>query len=255
MTTEQAATPPATQPDRGHTVVSNRVRQRLIEHAVLSVPGVVHRRAIVPGRTLPAVRVDGGTRSRVVDIEIAAAWPVDGATVLGDVETAVTRELSASLGENPQRIDVRIARIDSDRTPAQVADAYAEEIGAAVATARDGAGYGPRRVAGSTITGLLIALAVIAAGITAIREAMIAVGWIGGAAWIAPALRWAGHAQWQWWTWSAAALVVVVGAVLLVVALKPRRRAYLPVGDGVWVERHAVKGWHLEPPDVEGDKQ
>lgn len=249
MTTEQAATAPAAQPVRGRTVVSDRVRQRLIEHAVLSVPGVVRRRAIVPGRTFPAVQVDGGLKSRVVDVEIAANWPIDGATVLGDVETAVTRELAASLGESPQRVAVRIARIDSDRTPAQVADAYAIE--AETTGVGESAQYGPRRVAGSTITGLLVGLAVIAAGVVAVREALIAVGWIGGTAWIAPALGWAGQAQWQWWTWPAAVLAVLVGVVLLVITVKPRRRAYLPVGDGVWVRKHVLERWRTAHP--EGD--
>lgn len=241
MATEQAAREPAAQPVRGRTVVSDRVRQRLIEHAVLSVPGVVRRRAIVPGRSFPAVQVDGGLKSRVVDVEIAANWPVDGTAVLGNVESAVMRELSASLGESPQRVAVRIARIDSDRTPAQVADAYA--IDAETTGGGETAQYGPRRVAGSTITGLLVALTVIAAGVVAVREALIAVGWIGGTAWIDPALDWAAQTQWQWWTWPAVILTVLVGVVLLVIAVKPRRRAYLPVGDGVWVRKHAVERW------------
>lgn len=250
MTTEPAVAPLVAQPKRGQTVISERVRHRLIEHAALSVPGVVRRRAVVPGRTLPAVRVNGGPQSPAIDVEIAVNWPIDGKAIRSDVESAVSREMSLCLGEQPRRIGVRISRIVSDRTPAQVADAYAEDAEPRVVADGGRARFAPRRTAASTITGVLVALMVIAIGVVAVRDALIGFGWIGGGAWISTVLGWAGRAQWHWWTWPGAVAAVLVGAALLVVAVKPRRLAYHPVGDGVWVQRHAVEAWRCE-----GDEQ
>lgn len=258
MTNEPAVAALVAQPKRGQTVISDRVRQRLIEHAALSVPGVLRRRTIVPGGTLPAVRIDGGPQSRAVDVDIAANWPVDGTTILNEVETAVSRELALSLGEHPRQLGVRISRIVSDRTPAQVADAYAADPEPNVGTASSRGRFAPRRTAASIITGVLIALMVIAAGVVAVRDALIDVDWISGGAWITPLLGWAARAEWQWWTWPAAVVAVLAGAILLIVAVKPRRRAYHPVGEGVWVQRHAVEAWHSESvrdPGAEGDEQ
>lgn len=246
MTTEPVVAAGVAQPKRGQTVVSDRVWQRLIEHAALSVPGVVRRRTIVPGGTLPAVRISGVPQSRAVDVDVAANWPVDGATILSDVESAMSRELLLSLGEHPRRVGVRISRIVSDRTPAQVADAYSAdpEPNAGIASSRQR--FAPRRIAASTITSLLIALMVIAAGMVAVRDALIDVDWIGGGAWITPVLDWAVRTQWQWWTWPVSVVAALAGAILLIVAAKPRRRAYHLVGDGVWVHRHAVQVWRSE---------
>lgn len=258
MTTEPAGAALVAQPKRGQTVVSDRVRQRLIEHAVLSVPGVVRRRTIVPGGTLPAVRIGGGPQPRAVDVDIAANWPVDGTRILNEVESAVSRELALSLGEHPRHLGVQISRIVSDRTPAQVADAYAAGPEPNVGTAGGRERFAPRRTAASTISGVLIALIVIAAGVVAVRDALIDVDWISGGAWITPLLGWAGRAEWQWWTWPAAVVAVLAGGILLVVAVKPRRRAYHSVGEGVWVQRHAVEAWHSESarePGSEGDEQ
>ncbi|WP_458320006.1 hypothetical protein [Mycolicibacterium brisbanense] len=247
---------PAPPASRGRTVIADRVRRRLIERAVLSVDGVAHRRAIVPGRTLPSITVRGaGHSSLTVDVEIAARWPVDTATVVEDVRGAVAREL-ATLAEHPARIGVEITRIDTDRTPAQVADAYAATecaegaAGAPAAPTR----HSPRRIAGSTITGVLIALALVAVGCIAIRDTAVAAGWITGGAWISLALHWAPRAHWQWWVWPSAVLGVGVGLTLLVVALKPRRRTHVHVGDGVWVPRAMAREWtddDVVPPLVD----
>ncbi|MGV9796475.1 hypothetical protein ACWDTP_00290 [Mycobacterium sp. NPDC003449] len=236
---------------RGRTVVRDRARERLVEHAVLSVPGVVHRRGLLPGRALPAIGIVGDT-SPIVDVEIAAGWPVDGATVLDDVRTAVTRELRTSLGQDPGRVDVRIARVDSDRTPIQVAEAYSAVAGDSdtVGTSPGATRHGPRRMAGATVTGVLVALALVVVGAIALRDVAIRAGWVDGGPWIAAAAGWADDAQWDWWTWPVAVAAALIGLTLLVVALKPRRRSYLPVGDGVWVPRGSVQRWRDSETDA-----
>ena len=93
---------------RGRTVIDDRVRRQLVERAALSVPGVVARRTMVPGRTLPSVGIGGGRGAQTVDVQVAVSWRVDGAAVLDSVRAAVVDELEATLGERPDRVDVTI---------------------------------------------------------------------------------------------------------------------------------------------------
>lgn len=259
MTAEPRAIAPVAQPKRGQTVIADRVRHRLIEHAALSVPGVARHRTVVPGRTLPAVHTDDGAHSPAVEVEIAATWPVDGAEVRTKVEAAVAGELSRSLDEQPRHVGVRIGRIISDRTPAQVFDAYADD--AAPSDAKPAGRqrkFAPRRIAAATFTGVVIALAVTTVGVLGVRDALISFHWIGGDAWITHAVGRAGDAHWQWWTWPVAVVAVLAGFALLIAAVKPRRWAYHPVGEGVWVQRQAVADWRSEltrePADKGGDE-
>jgi len=232
-------------PVRGVTRVHERVRHRLIEHAVLSVPGVVRHGSIAPGRALPSIAIADDTRP-MVNVKIAATWPHDGARVVNAVRAAVIHELHESLGEEPASVNVRIARIESNRTPAEVADAYAAGRDPQESdTALDiSSGYrGPHRVAGSTITSILIAIALIAVGVIVLRDAAIGVGWVGGSAWTAAATRWAQHAHWMWWTCPAAVAAGIAGLTLLVLTVKPRRRTHVAVGDGILVPHASAHRW------------
>lgn len=232
--TSDVAPPPIT---RGRTVIDDRVRQRLIERAVLAVPGVVPRRTLIPGRALPAVAVSGDRPPDAVAVQIAAVWPVETAAVLAAVRTAVAEELSASVAERPERIDVTIARIESDRTPAQVAAAYDADVDLEPAAANHRR-LAPRRAALAGYSGVLIALVLVATGVVAIREALTPAD-----PWIAPALRWLAQAHWQWWAWPVACAVAVLGLVLLAVSFAPRRRTHVCIGDHVWVPRDSAARW------------
>lgn len=226
---------------RGRTVVEDRVRQRLVERAVLSVPGVVARRTMAFGRNFPAITIGGQPDSSRIEVEIAAAWPVDSVDVIEAVRGAVGDELAAALDEHPDRVGVRISHLLAERTAAQVAQAYAAEAAvASSATPRRLGRYAPRAIAASTVTGVLISLVLIAFGALAIRDGLTA-----RPQWIGAVLHWLTGAHWQWWYWPTAVLAAVVGAVLLVVAVKPRRRTHIPVGDGVWVPREIAADWRL----------
>ncbi|KRD13058.1 hypothetical protein ASE48_30770 [Mycobacterium sp. Root265] len=240
MTSDVVAPLPAA---RGRTVIDDRVRRQLIERAALSVPGVLARRTMVPGRTLPAVTLGGDRGAGTVDVQIAAAWPVEGAAVLDAVRAAVAGELAATLAEHPDRVEVTITRVESDRTPAQVADAYDDDPGAGPIEVRHRR-FAPRRAATATYSGVLIAVGLIAAGAVAIREALTSAD-----PWIAPALRWAADLQWQWWVWPLAVAAAVVGLVLLVASVTPRRRTHVSVGDHIWVPRSKARDWAF--PDGE----
>lgn len=237
-------------PARGVTRIHERVRHRLIEHAVLSVPGVVRHGSMAPGRALPSITIADDDTRPAVNVKIAATWPHDGARVVGAIRAAVIHELHESLGEQPASVSVRIARIESNRTPAEVADAYA--AGAADPQESDtapdvGSRYrGPYRVAGSTITSILVAVALIALGVIVLRDAAIGFGWVGGSAWTAGATRWAQHTHWMWWTWPTAVAAGIAGLALLVLTVKPRRRTHVVVGDGILVSHASAHRWRDE---------
>ena len=245
MTSE--AVPQVAEPTtRGRTLIDDRVRERVIERAVLATPGVVTHRTMVPGRALPSVSIADHTAG--VDVQIAAAWPVDSATVLASARSAVVRELATTLGEHPDRVEVTITRVESNRTPGQVADAYSDaEAPVPEAVGIAARRFAPRRIAGATYCGVTVAVLLMAIGAVAIRDALTPED-----PWIAPVLSALADAHWQWWTWPGAVAAALIGAVLLIVAVKPRKRTHEPVDDLVWVRRGQQRQW-LDEQDFGDD--
>lgn len=86
-------------------------------------------------------------------------------------------------------------------------------------------------VAAPAATGVSVVLAVgvIALGIVAIRDALIDGGAIAGTPWIAPALGHLDGLTAQTWMLPAGLAVAVVGALLIIAALKPRKRTHQPL--------------------------
>lgn len=232
MTTDVVARP-GLPTQRGRTIVADTVCRRLVEHTVLAAPGVTTHRTLVPGRTLPAVTVSGSQDARRIEVDISAAWPIEGAALIGSVRSAVERELTTSLGAPPERVEVRIARVDAVRSPAQVADVYAGELGEEQeALPPNARRLAPRAMAPSSVSAVAIALALIALGVIAVRDVVA-----GGPDWISAVCVWVADQHWQWWWWPGAVLAALAGLVLCVVAVTPRRRTHVPVGDGVWAPR------------------
>jgi hypothetical protein len=238
MTTDVVARPDVPT-QRGRTIVADTVCRRLVERTVLAVPGVTTHRTLVPGRTLPAVTVGGSQDARRIQVDIAAAWPIEGAALIGSVRSAVERELTTSLGSPPEHVEIRIARVDAVRSPAQVADVYAggldEQHEALPPNARR---LAPRAMAASTVSAVAITMALIALGVIAVHDVVA-----GGPDWVAAVCTWVADQHWQWWWWPAAVLAALTGLVLIVVAIKPRRRTHVPVGDAVWVHRSMVESY------------
>ena len=235
----EAVTRVAEPTTRGRTLIDDRVRERVIERAVLATPGVVAHRTMVPGRTLPAVTIADHTSG--VDVQIAAAWPVDSASVLASARSAVVRELATTLGEHPDRVEVTITRVESERTPAQIADAYSDVCAEVPVPDSVGAAprrFAPRRIAGATYCGVLVAVLLMALGAVALRDALTP-----DDPWIAPMLSALADAHWQWWTWPGAVAAALIGVVFLITALKPRKRTHEPVDDLVWVRRGRQRQW------------
>ena len=232
-------------PRRGVTVVRARARQRLIESAALSVSGVIARRGALPRQALPSASTEVRDGRSVVNVQVAASWPADSEQITTAVRRAVADELYRSLGERPDHVRVRIARFASERTPAQVAQAYAATPADAAAEGPSGGERrrGPRGLASATVVAFLIAVALAVAGACLLRDAAVGFGWLHGSTLFETATSWIGGAHWSWWTWPAAAVAAAAGIALVVVSVVPRPRTHVLVGDGIWLPRTALGHW------------
>lgn len=228
-------------PNRGRTVIDDRVRRKLIEHAVLSVPGT-ERSGGLASRQFPAVRFTDASRTEV-EVHVAAQWPLDTARLVPSVRAAVDAELERSLGAAPDDVAVHIARVSEERRATPIAHLRNAPALAAVDTAptadtaTDGARrHIPRRTAGASIAAVPLLLAVLALGVIALRDTAVSFGWIAGSRWL-DAVSGVADVRWQWWTWPASVGAVVVGLALVVTALKPRRRSHTRYSDDLWFRR------------------
>ncbi|MBS4102603.1 hypothetical protein [Tsukamurella paurometabola] len=240
MTPDVPATPAAGRPDdaagRGRTVIDDRVRRKLVEHAVLSVPGTERTRGLTT-RQFPAVRFADRARSEV-DVQIAAQWPLDAGRLVPAVRSAVDDELSRSLGAAPEEVHVHITRINDERTEPRTALAH-RVVAETDSPPPDRAlrRHAPRRAAGASIATVPLLLAVIALGAIAVRDAAVSIGWVAGSRWIDAVPRIADDVRWSWWAWPASVGAVVLGLVLVIAAVKPRRRSHAPVSGELWFHR------------------
>lgn len=223
---------------RGRTVIDDRVRRKLVEHAVLSVSGTEKIRGLTT-RQLPAVRFADHARDEV-DVQIAARWPLDSATLVPSVRTAVDEELARSLGSAPKEVHVHVTRISEARSEPRGPIAHAAALAAAdePAPTRALRKHAPRKVGGASIASVPLLLAVIALGVIAVRDALVSLGWVAGSRWIDTVPRIADDVRWSsWWAWPATVGAIVLGLVLLIAALKPRRRSHIPVSGDLWFHR------------------
>lgn len=90
-------------------------------------------------------------------------------------------------------------------------------------------GAQPLAPAGASYAGAALAVIVIVLGGLGIREALVAAGWIGGQRWVADAVGAVDGAAPASWMTIAGVAVVVLGAVLVLLAVKPRRRRAVAV--------------------------
>lgn len=226
--------------ERGRTVVDDRVRRRLIEHAVLTVPGTAPHRGLTT-RRLPAVRFADRDRNDV-DVQIAAEWPLDASNLVSSVRSSIDDELARSLGSGPSDVHVHITRVSDERTEPAAAFLHHEQRPDAQDTpTRELRKHAPRRTAGASIFAVPLLLCVLALGGLALRDTVVSLGWASGGRWLDAAPRIADDVHWAWWAWPATIAALVLGAALVIAAVKPRRRSHVPVSDELWLSRRSHK--------------
>ncbi|HEY4570143.1 MAG TPA: DUF6286 domain-containing protein [Kribbella sp.] len=105
----------------------------------------------------------------------------------------------------------------------------------------DGPAKRPVGTAAAATVGIVAALITIALGVVGVRDALHALGAVGGPSWtgwLAGQLETVRPAAWMI---PAGIIAVVVGLLFLIAALKPRRVTHTAVGqDGVWIRRRDI---------------
>ncbi|OBB58240.1 hypothetical protein A5757_17240 [Mycobacterium sp. 852013-51886_SCH5428379] len=87
----------------------------------------------------------------------------------------------------------------------------------------------PRKAASATYPAVGLAMGLIALGAVAVRDAVLAAGWISGTPWIPPAVHVVDGLAPAAWTVVAGAGAALVGVALVITAVAPRRRRGVPV--------------------------
>ncbi len=91
--------------------------------------------------------------------------------------------------------------------------------------------------------GVLWAVALVALGVVAIRDALVRAGLLGGKEWAEEAAKACDNLTPQVWIVPAGAVAVIVGVVLIVTALRPRpkRGIRLAATTGIYLTRSSVQ--------------
>ncbi|MEV6283899.1 DUF6286 domain-containing protein [Kribbella sp. NPDC051770] len=244
---------------RGTLEISPRAVERIAEITALKVEGVVRRPATF-GRGLPKARADlAGQRVRVT-VELAIEWghPLD--EVAAEVRRVLTHAVPELTGLAVAGVHVDISALAApepvrgapdEPSTASVGSTLADEptggpapatsaVAASVPTTGHVAASVPAKkpvaAPAAAVVGVLAALAVIAAGAIGIRETLVSTGLIGGAPWLEWLLTKAEVLKPVSWMTPAGIAAVLLGLLILIAALKPRKATHLAVGDqGVWI--------------------
>ncbi|MGX7693819.1 DUF6286 domain-containing protein [Gordonia polyisoprenivorans] len=99
--------------------------------------------------------------------------------------------------------------------------------------------FAPAAYPGAAIVGSLIGLLFLGLACVGIRDLIVYAGWIDGTRWTTNTADWITRSTWQDWMWPVAVICVIVGLWLVWLAVKPRRRTHVPLGDFevMWTRR------------------
>lgn len=86
--------------------------------------------------------------------------------------------------------------------------------------------------------GLVLAVILIALGVVALRDAIIAAGWLNGPLWIDGTIDWIDGLSFSSWMIPAGIAALLVGLWMVICALKPRRKTAIEVAarSAVWID-------------------
>ncbi|MFC7449127.1 DUF6286 domain-containing protein [Rhodococcus daqingensis] len=227
---------------RGQLVIKDRAISRIAVAAALQVPGVVRQSgglSRLTGRDLPRAEVCMGTESVAVTLYIAVAWPCPIAVLSREVHREVGDRIAALTGLPMDRLHVVVAAA----VPASAQDGAEVDCQQLAAPGTPPARLVPSRAPltrpAAAPVALLVAGALLVLAVLTGREFLIAHEVIAPAAWLRNSIEWSARLHWQPWMLPAAVAAVFAGLALIFVAVKPRIRTHLPLGDAgsavVWV--------------------
>ncbi|GAA1598318.1 hypothetical protein GCM10009742_52080 [Kribbella karoonensis] len=213
-------------------MIAQRAVERIAEITARRHGAVVRRDGVL-GRGLPKARaVVAGRRTRI-EVEVAAAWGRPLEQVAAEVRQAVTEDVERFTGLGVDRVDVDITAVEPRAATGEAGGVGADGVERLAAKAPV-AGPAAR---GFGLAGGLVLIALGAVGIAEmlrstglLRGQVIPQGWFGRTMVVAPA----------GWLRPAGIAAIVVGLILLVAAVKPRRRTHLAAGELVWIRPPAA---------------
>jgi hypothetical protein len=131
---------------------------------------------------------------------------------------------------------------ETDATPPAETEPSREVEAADIADIGEGKVFAPAAYPGAAIVGSIIGLLLLGVAAIGIRDHIVRFGWISGSPWSENAADWIARSTWQTWMWPAAIGLVIVGLAMLWIAVKPRRRTHVPLGDHqvMWTRRGDV---------------
>lgn len=225
-------TSPATLPeDRGTLVVHDRAVSTIASAAAKASDGTATQASSglkkLAGRTLPRVDVHNSGGCVRVDAAIAAQWPQSIDEVAAAARDRIADDVQTMSGQVVQSVDVSVQSIS--------ADSVAAVDGSAPALV---AGPEPKAAPAASAVGVLGSLAVIGGGVIAIREVLVGSGAVTGSRWLPSAVDWIDGLEPQAWMVPAGIGAAVLGLVLMLLAVKPRRSTHRSLlADGVYLRR------------------
>ncbi|MFV9427708.1 DUF6286 domain-containing protein [Rhodococcus aetherivorans] len=100
------------------------------------------------------------------------------------------------------------------------------------------AGRTPVATPAAGFLGVVLAVILIALGIVALHDAVIAAGWLNGPLWIDAAIDWIDGLSFSSWMIPAGIAALLVGLWMVMCALKPRRKTAIEVAarSAVWID-------------------
>ncbi|WP_187776135.1 Asp23/Gls24 family envelope stress response protein [Antrihabitans cavernicola] len=225
-------TTPTLTDDRGTLTVHDRAVSTIASAAAAAVDGTSSQAssglAKLAGRTLP--RVDVHNRGGLVraNVAVAAYWPQSIDKVAAAARDRVASDIAEMSGQTVEKVDVTVQALVAGDVAAEE-DAAPELPGGLV----------PRATPAAASVGVLASLLLIAGGVVAIREVLIGAGAIGGARWSPPVVDWIDGLQAQSWMVPAGVGAALLGVILVLLAIKPRRRTHRALLlEGVFLRRN-----------------
>lgn len=231
--------------DRGALVVKERAVATIVTTAALTVPAVLRQVGGMPrltGRELPRADVSVGAHSVSVNLYVALAWPCTIPQVAETVHRTVEKALHDMTGLSLHRLNVVVAHAGSG-TRTGNADTHREVSGSHPRTPPRPPTASPAAVP----LAIALALTLLVVAFVAAREWLIEHEVIDGRRWISASIEWIGRLNGGSWILAPSACAVLLGAVLVVLALRPRTRTHTGAASTRASEGPVV--W-LRPTDV-----
>ena len=82
----------------------------------------------------------------------------------------------------------------------------------------------PRAPAAASYTGAVLSVLLVAVGVLGIRDGLVAAGALNGSLWSTDAVNWINGLRFAYWMLPAGVIAILLGLVLVLVAIAPRRR-------------------------------